>query len=380
MKILSLFDGISIAQQAFKNCGIKVDKYYASEIDKYAIQITQKNFPNTIQLGDIVGLHFTTHDYDLLIGGSPCQDLSIAKKNREGLKGSRSGLFYEYKRILEEVKPRYFVLENVNSMPKEAKAEITKELWGIEPIMINASLVSAQNRKRLFWIGKLVNGKYKQVKIGQPNDKVIMLRDILEDGINEIYQVGRGFNKGGIKIGKSPTMNANSYQENNKPIRIGKIGNGGQGDRIYSPDGKSVNLSANGGGRGAKTGLYVISKPVILGKEPLQVLKEGRTELGKKSRREIRQKTGKDSTFRSKGYKAYFGSEGIKANCITTGLGAEGMVVEDFIIRKLTPIECERLQSLPDNYTEGISNTQRYKALGNGFNCAVIEHILKQIL
>ena len=125
--------------------------------------------------------------------------------------------------------------------------------------------------------------------------------------------------------------------------------------------------------------MCAVSKPIILGNEPLQVLKEGRTELGKQSRREIRQKTGKDSTFRSKGYKAYFGREGIKSNCITTGLGAEGMVVEDFIIRKLIPIECERLQSLPDNYTEGISNTQRYKACGNGFNCKVIEHILTKM-
>lgn len=128
MKILSLFDGISIAQQALKNIGIIPEVYYASEIDKYAIQITQKNFPDTIQLGSVVGLKVDFQP-DLLVGGSPCQDLSIAKKNREGLSGSRSSLFYEYVRILKEVKPKYFILENVNSMPKEAKETITKELF-----------------------------------------------------------------------------------------------------------------------------------------------------------------------------------------------------------------------------------------------------------
>ena len=128
MNVLSLFDGISIAQQSLKELNIPVEKYYASEIDKYAISITQKNFPNTIQLGDIKnikGEDFT--NIDLIIGGSPCQDLSIAKKNRKGLKGNRSSLFYEFVRLVKEVKPRYFILENVNSMPKEDKETITKE-------------------------------------------------------------------------------------------------------------------------------------------------------------------------------------------------------------------------------------------------------------
>jgi len=386
MKILSLFDGISIAQQALKNCGIEVEKYYASEIDKYAISITQKNFPNTIQLGsvtDIKGEDFK--DIDLIIGGSPCQDLSIAKKNREGLSGSRSGLFYEYVRILNEVKPKYFILENVNSMPKEAKEVITKELFGIEPVMINAALVSAQNRKRLFWVGKLIGDTYERVEIPQPKDEGILLKDILESDVDEKYYV-KVNEKYGLKglctdSEKSKSMTASMHKgygnDGETTVRIGYLNQGGQGDRIYSPDGKSVNLSANSGGHGDKTGLYAINKPIILGDEKLQVLKEGRTELGKQSRREIRQKTGADSTSRSSGYKAYYGREGLKSNCITTGLGAEGMVVEDYQIRKLTPIECERLQSLPDNYTEGVSNTQRYKALGNGFNCAVIEHILK---
>ena len=171
IKVLSLFDGISIARQAIANCGIKIEKYYASEIDKYAIQIAQKNFPDTIQVGSVVDLKGEDFkDIDLIIGGSPCQDLSIAKKNREGLCGARSGLFWEYVRIRDEVKPKYFILENVNSMPKEAKETISQAL-GVEPVMINAALVSAQNRKRLFWVGKLVGDNYEQVDIPQPEDR-----------------------------------------------------------------------------------------------------------------------------------------------------------------------------------------------------------------
>lgn len=209
----------------------------------------------------------------MLIGGSPCQDLSIAKKDRKGLGGERSGLFYEYVRILKEVKPKYFILENVNSMPKEAKETITKELFGIEPIMINAALVSAQNRKRLFWVGKLVGDTYEQVKIEQPNDKNIYLKDVLEGG-------------------------------------------------------------------GAKTGLYYIPHGYIKGK--------------------IRQ------------------VDKYPALCSQDPSSKHLLLLKGYL-RKLFPLECERLQSLPDNYTEGVSNSQRYKCCGNGFNCAVIEHILKNI-
>ncbi len=139
MKILSLFDGISIARQAITNCGIKIDKYYASEIDKYAIQIAQKNFPDTIQLGDVSKLgrevpypeELLNGGCDLIIFGSPCTDLSIAKKNREGLKGKSSGLFYEAVRIIKDIKPKYFIMENVASMSKESKEEITKVLTDV---------------------------------------------------------------------------------------------------------------------------------------------------------------------------------------------------------------------------------------------------------
>lgn len=315
MKVLSLFDGISCARVALERVGIPVEAYYASEIDKYATQVSEKNYPDIIRMGDITNLvspegfsvgisgkQFleNANKIDLLIGGSPCQDLSIAKKNRKGLDGARSGLFWRYVDMLKYVKPKYFILENVASMPTEAK-DIISEALGVQPIMINASLVSAQNRKRLFWTN--IPG------VVLPEDRKIFLKDVLEDGSNEMYQVARGYNKGGIKVGKSPTLSSNSWEHNNKSIRVGKVGKGGQGQRVYSPQGKSVALSALGGGQGAKTGLYDIKS----------------------------------------------------------------------IIRKLTPVECERLQGLPDNYTEGVSNSQRYKALGNAFNVDVVAHILSFI-
>jgi len=361
MKILSLFDGISCARVALERAGIPVEAYYASEVDKYAIQISSKNYPDIIQLGDVKninngGVGRSIFDFpkeaieykhiDLLIGGSPCQDLSIAKKNRKGLSGERSGLFWEYVRILKEIKPKYFILENVASMPKEAKEVITKTL-GVEPTMINAALVSAQNRKRLFWVGirndftKTMGGEnYYTLAISQPQDKNILLKDILEPKVDDSFIVKPKSNT----VRSSGRGSGINDRHNWDTIRIGTINKGGQGDRIYSPEGKSVGLSALGGGRGAKTGLYAI--PVAL-------------------------------RNRGQGKKPEYNRTG-KANSMTT-VQTDSMVEENSIIRKLTPIECERLQGLPDNYTEGISNTQRYKCLGNAFNCDVVAHILSFI-
>ena len=297
-KVLSLFDGISCARVALNKARIPIDKYYASEICPYAIKIAKKNFHDTVHIGDIRKINkeeIAPHlfgDIDLLIGGSPCQDLSIAKHNRQGLNGHRSGLFWEYVRVLKEIKPKWFILENVASMPQEAKNIITKTL-GVEPILINAALVSAQNRKRLFWTNIKVTS--------QPLDLGIQLKDILENGVS---------------TEKSYCIPSTYWKENVKSlikrkkvglmVKLGHYGKGGQGDRVYSVEGKSVSLSALGGGRGAKTGLYQIENT----------------------------------------------------------------------IRKLTPLECERLQCLPDNYTEGISNTRRYICLGNAFNVDVVAHIL----
>jgi DNA (cytosine-5)-methyltransferase 3A len=292
------------------------------------------------------------------------------------LEGDRSGLFWDYVRLLKDLKPKWFILENVASMPKADRDIITKEM-GVEPILINASLVSAQCRKRLFWTN---------IRVDLPVDRGILLKDILQPDaeVDERMVVnGKAYclTSSYSKVSPSEAQVNNSIEKKQRTmVKLGHIGNGdAQANRVYSPEGKSVCLSANGGGLGAKTGLYLCGREVIVGDSPLQVLQEGRTELGKKSRKEIKKETGKDSTGRSSEHKAYYGKEGVKANCLTTSLGAEGMIVKNDCIRKLTPIECERLQGLPDDYTSGIAMTNRYKCIGNAFNVDVVAHILHQI-
>lgn len=342
-RVLSLFDGISGARQALKELNIDCE-YYGSEIDKYAIQVAKNNHPDIIHIGDVKEIAYYPLDshkwlswknkdfgftsakvnkVNLLVGGSPCTDLSIAKKDRQGLSGEKSSLFFEYVRILKEIKPKYFILENVASMPNDAKNEITKNLFGIEPILINSSLLTAQQRKRMYWVGSLQeDGSYKKIDIKQPKDKGILLKDILESGLDLITEpiLYNQYNQRTLKD-KSATLSTSSGSRTAiagmmvvESIKIGYYNKGGQGDRIYSVKGKSVCLSANGGGRGAKTGLYKIDLP-------------------------------------------------------------DG----DYIVRKLTPNECARLQGFPDNYCQGISNTQAYKCFGNSFTVPVIKHILQQL-
>lgn len=175
MKVLSLFDGISCGRVALERAGIPINTYYASEIDKYATAISEKNYPDIIRLGDVRDIDFSQFigKIDLIMGGSPCQDLSIAKKNRQGLSGERSGLFWKFVEAVETIKPKYFLLENVASMSKENRDIITQTL-GVEPVLINSALVSAQQRKRLYWCNW---------NITQPEDKGIYLKDILENGL-----------------------------------------------------------------------------------------------------------------------------------------------------------------------------------------------------
>ena len=405
MGVLSLFDGISCARVALERLGIENITYYASEIDKYAIQIAQKNFPDTVQVGDITKLKGEDFpDIDLMIGGSPCQDLSIAKKNREGLKGQRSGLFYEFVRLLNEIKPKYFVLENVNSMPKEAKRQIS-EILGVMPVMINAALVSAQNRKRLFWVGKLVNGKYLTMDIPQPEDRGIFLKDIIEAdfaGDNKSLTIGANYAKLNAqnfltkRQGQMLYLNSNQieklkYLKGAKKEKREKNGHEytfSEGALKLVQTDKSLPLLASGSNSIGRATNFIA---------PF-ALTERRTEEARRIRRESGHKIDprrmKELQPRTDG----------KANPITTGQTKESLIVEKMgtlteaigrggsskeylsmlnkmenltgIIRKLTPVECERLQSLDDNYTEGVSNTQRYKALGNAFNVEVVKHIL----
>jgi len=243
MKVLSLFDGISCARVALERAGIPVDVYYASEVDKYAMHISHKNYPDIVQLGtvtEIDGRPLRTYKggIDLLIGGSPCQDLSIAKHNRKGLDGDRSGLFWEYVRILKAVQPKYFILENVASMPPEARDMISETL-GVKPILIDASLVSAQMRKRLFWTN-IPN-------VTVPEDRCIKLKDILLDGIETKEKslcVTATYSRACPRdyFGKS----------SRQLIKVGHFNKGGQCDRVYHIEGKSVTLSVHGGGARCK--------------------------------------------------------------------------------------------------------------------------------
>jgi len=198
MKVLSLFDGMSCGQIAINRLGFKIDSYYASEIKKHAINVTKHNYPNTIHIGDVNkvsynnGILYTENgnyevgDIDLLIGGSPCQDLSGMNKKQSGLKGEKSSLFWEYARILKEVRPKYFMLENVGSMPYCDAMEITKEL-AVDGVRINSSLVSAQLRDRIYWTNIKGDGVdlFGNSYIEQPIDKGIKLSDILEDGYTD---------------------------------------------------------------------------------------------------------------------------------------------------------------------------------------------------
>lgn len=354
MRVLSLFDGISGTQQALKKLGITPSIYFASEIDKYAIQITMKNFPNTIQLGDVTKLHdFDFGEIDLMTWGSPCQDLSIAKKERQGLNGVRSGLFYDAVKIWERVKPKYWLMENVASMPKESMHEISRIL-GVYPITINSALVTAQNRVRYYWTN--IKGNSMLGEVENPKDRGILLKDIVESGVvdnNKSYCLDANYWKGSsLKHSQEKKVR----QQVCEPIRIGELGKGSQGDRVYSLEGKSVSLSANGGGQGAKTGLYCVRQVGVY---------------------KATGKRGKKVDGGTEQVIEYISQE--KTNNLST-FTKDNLIMQDYTIRKLTPVECERLQGFPDNYTSGISNTQRYKCLGNSFTVPVIEHILSFIL
>ena len=309
INVLSLFDGISCGQVALERAGIPVGTYYASEIDSYAIEITQKNYPNTIQLGDVTQIDFTQFKgkIDLIMGGSPCQDLSIAGK-RAGLQGERSGLFYKFVEALSVIKPRYFLFENVASMKQEEK-KIISEYLQAEPILINSSLVSAQDRKRLYWTN-IPN-------ITQPEDKHIYLEDIVEP--DALIDRDKSH---AILASISRTTHREYFKRN-------------QGQLVYI----AIMLSNIYGGFQEKKPRVKIDKSFCI-----------RTARG----------------------------GGHIPSLIIEGKTKE-ISLENFkqCIRKVTPLECERLQTLPDNYTEGISNTQRYKCIGNGWTVDVIAHILR---
>ena len=390
VNVLSLFDGMSGTQMALYNSGIAVDKYYASEIDKYAIKITQKNFPDTIQLGDVKDIKGKDlPEIDLVVAGSPCQGFSFAGKQL-AFDDPRSALFFEFIRILREVKPKYFLLENVR-MKKEFQDVISEQissvypeytsggLFSIEPILINSALVSAQNRNRLYWNN--IPG------VEQPEDLGIVLRDVLDYEPEEFTKMSDNFLKRNGERNcmiddtkeKAHSFSAMDYVKNgrqgnylacddkgkptyNTPKQVGVAADLKGYDiikRVYSENGKSPTLTTMGGGH----------------REPKVAVKGGA----------IRSRS-KDSKGKHVGWKETKPKQVLeirkddKSNSLTSATKDSVAVKEEELTwRKLTPLECERLQTFPDNYSEGVSNTQRYKMLGNGFTVRVIEHILKNM-
>jgi DNA (cytosine-5)-methyltransferase 3A len=519
MNVLSLFDGMSCGQIALDRLGIKVDKYYASEIDKYAIAVAKANYPDTIHVGDITQLDPKAfQDIDLILAGSPCQGFSFAGKQL-AFDDPRSALFFEFIRLLKAIKPKYFLLENVRMKQQyidvitQQVSECYPEHQGndlfdskIEPILINSALLSAQSRQRLYWTN-IPNVK-------QPEDLSIVLKDILEDDVEEHYLAGKNLlenYQGGNQLNPNYKSQANTIHDKNKksgvicagthgyangyvetkPKQVGKVKDGGQGNRIYSTDGKSSTLSAQSGGTAGNGNTLIETKPKQIGKTDTpghDILKRVYSEDGKsptitahagkgtvpkivsgalraRSKNQdgknvswketkpkqmlelrkdeksnsitsvskdslvvskIREKSktvrsgGRGSNDRHEWGKIYDVEERIvvdserkrliiaeanakgytiiedgdcfdinypnsktrrgrkmkyKCNALTPS-AQEYMHFKNLTWRKLTPLECERLQTVPDNYTASVSNTQRYKMLGNGWTVEVIAHIL----
>lgn len=347
--VLSLFDGISCARVALDRAGIEVKTYMASEIDKHAIKVSETNYPDIVRLGDVREVRNVV-GVDLLIGGSPCQDLSIAKKGRTGLDGDRSGLFWEYVRVWKECKPRWFILENVASMPKKDKDIITAEM-GVEPVMVNAALVSAQSRKRLFWTN---------IPFEMPEDRGILLKDILQEDAevdDRMIVKGKSFcltatyshantTEAGVRNSverkqRTLVFTKTAQTGRNETKKLGYItDHDHQANRVYDAEGKlpALNSMAN------------------------SMIKVGYVGQTDSQTNRVYSPDGKAPT-----------------QCKGPAGGALPTLIKTEQIRKLTPVECERLQSLPDGYTAGVAMTNRYKCLGNAFNVEVVAAILRGV-
>ena len=344
--VLSLFDGMSCWRLALERAWIPVAYYYASEIDRYAIEVSENNRPDVIQVGDVreirvksdikatgivrrpdgdTNVYVGDTGLDLLIGGSPCQWFSNAGKGLN-FKDHRSKLFFEFVRILNEAKPRYFLLENV-PMKEEWIKIINQHLGGIQPTVINSSLVSAQSRERLYRIGKRVGERYKMIYIPLPEDKKLTLKDILQDKVEESYYINKE------KVQNTDTKQSNFLKK--ILLNIHPSGKGMNGN-VYNPEHKSPTLTTNKG-----EWIKIIQLP--RGKNIWGIMEN-------------------------------------KTPTLSANLWQHNNLLQElYRVRRLTPIECEILQTLPDNYTEWVSNSQRYKMLWNGRTVDVIAHILREI-
>ena len=601
MKVLSLFDGMACGMIAMQLAGVEVESYDAYEIDKYAIKTAQHNFPMIKEHGDVFNADFTQYEgVDFLIGGSPCTYWSIAQtKNRETVaSGMGWELFSQYVRALHEAKPKYFIYENNKSMSKDIRASIDKA-FGFEAVLINSALVSAQNRQRLYWVGRRnEDGTYSKVNVEQPEDRGILLKDVLDNAVAwrekaytidanyykatdgtdpfgghqsnnrmmaadpvclryerteeakqcrkayESHEIKHGYNelnelhprpdgktntlttvlkdnqiiepvcvaeRGRMYCGQpqhyeartdGKTNTLTSVEKDNRvaePVKVGYVGNGGQGNRVYSVNGKAVAQTAQSGGMGSNTGLYA---------EPINVTADGKAQCLRATcykdgirniiANEVDKKTGVAEPINdilqvgamprpdgeistSAGFRIYsteakgryvcangggagaktglyaiptmpvkeatdgcaevlnvnpcgHGMNGAVIHCdgkcrtLTTNKGEGPKIIEPvclriefddddkpikyvgkdgkeitiyevkdgkitikgkqypiklrdgyYIIRKLTVSECKRLQTVPEWYEFPVSDSQAYKMLGNGWTCEVIAHILKSL-
>ena len=460
MNVLSLFDGMSCGQIALNKLGINYDKYFACEIDKYAMQVTQHNFPDTVQLGDVqfvTNQTFGTHKIDLIMGGSPCQGFSFAGKQLN-FDDPRSALFFEFVRLIKELNPKYFLLENV--VMKQEYQDVISKYMGCEPVKINSALVSAQTRKRLYWTN--IPG------IAQPEDKGIILKDIIEkgDSCDMVVKIGKELHK--EDIDKSHCLLARDYKGfPNQPftgVRVEQVD-----DKLRHPEATKKGYAEAGEDEGldltfpdskTRRGRAMKDKSncltaasqemgvVIDPSKPNQINPDksaksksedekgtqphmqdrvfhedgkshaltssfaGRTKVGKfeEEDKELRPATIVGRRLNERGVREDYNKDVPITQCLqvkhnSDKSGTLTTVDKDNVLsdnepgrypdayndkklswRKLTPLECERLQTVPNGYTlvmedgkQKVSNSQRYKMLGNGWTVDVITHILKNM-
>ena len=413
INVLSCFDGLSGGQLALEKAGIKVNNYFASEIDKYAIAVAKYNYPNMIHLGDVKKIDTSTlPKIDLMLAGSPCTDLSFAGLGKGLVKGEQSSLFFDWWELVQELKPKYIFLENVR-MKEEYKKQIS-EILGFEPTAINSSLVSAQNRYRLYWFGIRDGDTYKAIPISQPEDRGIVLADILEQGLDDSWTLSdqaqeRARNNPRSRAftpdqDKSGALLSNQYKQSTDSlyavadgcIQVGETAEIKGYDiikRVYSPEGKAPTLTTmQGGHREPKVATTDPKGGRIVNRRKVDgVRKDNQLDLPLKPYLEIRadDKTNCISTVQKDNVVV----SQIRDKSKAVRVGGRGSYdrhewdsVDELHWRKLTPKECARLQTVPDNHctmgsfdgiVKPISKSQQYKMLGNGWTIDVIAHILE---
>lgn len=413
MRVLSLFDGMACGMLAMQMAGIEVERYVAYEIDKYAVQTSTHNFPMIEHRGDVFTADFTEFEgFDFLIGGSPCTYWSIAQTNNRETEASGMGwkLFSQYVRALHEAKPKFFVYENNKSMSKAIRESIDKA-FGFEAICINSALVSAQNRQRLYWVGKRnEDGTYSKVPIEQPKDLGILLKDMLENAVAwrekshcidasyykggnltsftkqsgqrlmaaepvAMSQVGRRINDDGHRDDYNEAIPHFQYFEvNENPQKTNCVTTVAKDNMVAEP----VNMTAEGKAQRLRATYYkdgirnmvgntidrktCVAEPVPGYATPCEWDENGKP-------------TKAISVADGKTYTAYE----VKDGKITVKGKEYPIKLVDgyYIIRKLTVRECMRLQAVPEWYEFPVSDSQAYKMLGNGWTCRVIEHLLR---